>query len=78
MTAVYSNYSWEPMSRTKAIKAIIGRVETNPVLTCEGTVIPIHDKWNSLASLSITSLSLRDRFVKSVVKLVNRLLFSIV
>ena len=29
-------------------------------------------KWNSLASLSITSLSLRDIFVKSVIKLVKR------
>ena len=35
-------------------------------------------KWNSLALLLITSLSLRDRFIKSVVNLVNRLLFSIV
>ena len=34
--------------------------------------------WNSLASLPIVSLNLRARCVKSVAKLVNRLLFSIV
>ena len=34
--------------------------------------------WNSLASLPIVSLNLRARCVKSVAKLVNWLLFSIV
>ena len=51
-----------------------GRVERNPVLTSEGTVIPIQDEMELLG----VTIENKDRFVKSVVKLVNRLLFSIV
>ena len=48
-----------------------------PVLICEGTIIPVQTIWNSLASLPTVSLNLRATCVKSVAKLVNRLLFSI-
>ena len=51
------------------------RVERNPV---KEPLSLFKMKWNSLALLLITSLSLRDRFIKSVVNLVNRLLFSTV
>ena len=73
-------YEFNQMKRNhlKYQAITFGRVERNPVLSCEGTVIPIQDEMELFASLSIISLSLRDRFVKSVVKLVNRLLFSIV
>ena len=73
-------YEFNQMKRnhSKYQAITFGRVERNPVLSCDGTVIPIQDEMELLASLSIISLSLRDRFVKSVVKLVNRLLFSIV
>ena len=60
-------------SRYQAI--IFGRVERNPV---KELLSLLKMKWISLASLLIISLSLKDRFVKSVAKLVNRLLFSIV
>ena len=49
-----------------------GGVERNPVLTYEGTVIPVQTNWNSLASLPIVSLNLRVRCVKSVVKSVSK------
>ena len=67
-------------SKYQAIPYItFGRVERNPVLTCEGTVIPIQDEMELLGiTLDNKLTSLRDRFVKSVVKLVNRLLFSVV
>ena len=48
------------------------------MLTSEGTVIPIQDEMELLGVTIENKLKLRDRFVKSVVKLVNRLLFSIV
>ena len=67
------------MNSIKQYQAItFGGVERNPVLICEGTIIPVQTNWNSLASLPIVSLNLRARCVKSVAKLVNRLLFSIV
>ena len=67
-------------SKYQAIPYItFGRVERNPVLTCEGTVIPIQDEMELLGiTLDNKLISLRDRFVKSVIKLVNRLLFSMV
>ena len=67
-------------SKYQAIPYItFGRVERNPVLTCEGTVIPIQDEMELLGiTLGNKLISLRDRFVKSVIKLVNRLLFSMV
>ena len=49
------------------------------MLTCDGTVIPIQDEMELLGiTLDNKLISLRDRFVKSVVKLVNRWLFSII
>ena len=49
------------------------------MLTCEGTVIPVQDEMELLGVTLDNKLKfVRDRFVKSVVKLVNRLLFSIV
>ena len=50
----------------------LGGVERNPVLTYEGTLIPVQTNWNSLASLPIVSLNLRVRCVKSVVKSVSK------
>ena len=70
-------YEFNQMKRnhSKYQAITFGRVDRNPMLTLEGTVIPIQDEMELQGgSLSIISLSLRDRFVKSVIKLVNRLL----
>ena len=74
-------YEFNQMKRnhSKYQAITFGRVERNPVLTCEGTVIPIQDEMELLGiTLDNKLISLRDRFVKSVIKLVNRLLFSMV
>ena len=73
-------YEFNQMKRNHSKYQAItsGRVERNPVLTSERTVIPIQDEMELLGVTIENKLKLRDRFVKSVVKLVNRLLFSIV
>ena len=73
-------YEFNQMKRnhSKYQAITFGRVERNPVLTCEGTVIPIQDEMELLGVTLDNKLKFKGRFVKSVVKLVNRLLFSIV
>ena len=45
-----------------------GRVEKNPVLTCEGTVIPIQDEMELLGITIHNKLRFKGQIRKSVVK----------
>ena len=73
-------YEFNQMKRnhSKYQAITFGRVERNPVLTCEGTVIPVQDELELLGVTLHSKLKFESQICKICRKLVNRLLFSIV
>ena len=73
-------YEFNQMKRnhSKYHAITFGGVERNPVLTCERTIIPIQDEMELLGITLDNKLKFEGQIRKSVVNLVNRLLFSIV